>query len=396
MSAEAQAYSNSAGQRRETREHGAGAAAHKTNRTTSKVRRILAGAPQLEATPYPQWTAAIGIMSRMLGTTIIVFGYMTWKAAQKQFDPAQLHFWQSYWYNRAWARGAFIVAVGHLLCWLTQSLTSAAVLAGFSCWAICMAIVMGYVYFREAVTAKLLVGHGCLVVGCICVSAAGPTDYSQHNVQKFMAAWSQKAFLYLVIGTLCILLPSGTPLVPCWGQFRTEISQSSPFRLSTCAAILSWYVVLLLRSAAVFLWDDAWNIPKHMRYWQWGFLLIAAICAACAVHFLNMSLKLGKAVAVVPVFQALELLGRAVVPSIFFGNLSHLTAARHAFLWCSVICIGCGVLLVSQDSNIDTSDASSWQSAVGVMGQSKHGSHEVSKLNWQPRFPEPPESTANA
>merc|ERR1719152_677140 len=83
----------------------------------------------------------------------------------------------------------------------------------------------------------------------------------------------------------------------------------------------------------------------------WVFEAAFLFCAACQIHFLNLGMKYGDAVIVIPSYMALSMLGQIVVGGlIFFREFRSFTVMDEARFWPGVLFVLLGVAtLASQE-----------------------------------------------
>merc|ERR1719316_962126 len=112
--------------------------------------------------------------------------------------------------------------------------------------------------------------------------------------------------------TLAFLLSMA---VLAYRRTQSRFSQTlSYFQFTALSATFAWYATLLSKSTAKVVVASV-QLHKSL-YLNPIFLLLAGafpLCAVGQVHFLNMGLKYGEAVMVIPLYEALSMTGQIVI-----------------------------------------------------------------------------------
>merc|ERR1719161_3212107 len=83
--------------------------------------------------------------------------------------------------------------------------------------------------------------------------------------------------------------------------------------------------------------------PMYRSPEFWVLCLGFVICAVAQVHFLNMSLKYGEAVHVIPTYEAMSMTGQIIVGGLVFNEFAGLGRQAHMWFWPGVCLVLLGI-----------------------------------------------------
>lgn len=283
----------------------------------------------------------IGILATLVGATLTVLGLMVQKSSHKQHEDTE----RFYWMEWRWLLGLAVWLVGQLLCWAADGLANRSLLACFNCWNIVVVLVLAPACLGEAVGRAALAGAGVTVLGCIWVLLAGPKAYHQQTVESLQEEWVSPAFL-AVAGLSG--LGAAALLARAWAARRKfSLEVLSAHQLAALSAVFAWYAVLLSKCSSSLVVTSLHARRSQLGHWQfWLFPFGTLLFAVAQMHTLNLALKVGSALSVVPVYEALSMTGQVVICGFFFDEFRGFGFGGLAAFWCGVICVLSGVAML--------------------------------------------------
>lgn len=303
---------------------------------------------------HTQWFWIVGVVATMIGATLTAVGLLIQKRShlrQRHTPPGNGDSKSAlpYWLERQWLVGGAIWVVGNLICWGAAGLAPQSLLSCFDCWNILAALAVGYWCFGERVNIRTGVACSQLVLGCVWVVIYGPKRYHAETAELFFKACGSVSTVALIGVTAGFLIGMGII------AFRRRNETPAPLTCLQFAAIsatLAWYASVLSRSAAALLVTSV----EHPRASFHGGLVIGLLCgclvfAVFQIHFLNLGLKLGDGVVVLPAFLALSMAGQIVVGGLFFDEFHGQALADHLRFWPGVLCVVLGVASLTQSGS---------------------------------------------
>lgn len=288
------------------------------------------------------WWFAIALS--LLGRTLEAIGLMVQKqsfgsSADEENEEKGVKK-EAYFNSSAWRFGFAVYLGGHIMCWVAFSMGTQTVLACLMCWSSVTTIVLAPLFLGETVTAFRCCSVIMMVCGCAWVIIYGPHTYEAYTVDKLRLETSNMLFLRTSCGI-------GAVLVYFVVEFylRTRLSAIKHVFI---AAIIGWYSVLLAKVTSSLLLTSWVHLDNQFLHWE-SFLVAGAmlIMSAANVHFLNMAMKSGDAILVVPVYESVAIIGQIVVGGIFFQEFRYLTRfSDHFHFWAGVSCVILGVVCI--------------------------------------------------
>jgi drug/metabolite transporter (DMT)-like permease len=174
----------------------------------------------------------------------------------------------------------------------------------------------------ETVSLCKLLSVFVIVAGVVWVVCASPHQYEKYEAQAFWNSISGTVFLSITGGAVCLLLALFGSML-----FWTFSRQMTCIRYIFIAAVVNWYSVISARCSSGFLITTVYHsediVTTRLEFW---FLLGAMLLLASAnVHFLNRALEHGDAVFVVPIYEALAIIGQILFGIVFFREFDGLS-----------------------------------------------------------------------
>lgn len=303
----------------------------------------------------------VGISMMLVGNTLSALGLLVQKHAHKtQEEAAGLEgkevTWTSYITSPIWLCGFGIFLLGHISCWISLALAPQAVLACLTCWSTVVTFVVAPIFLDETVTVFRLMSVCVMIFGCSWVIMSGPRVYRVFTVDILLTGLGN--IIFQVLTGLALLY-----LICCAGM--ALMSKSSPrlsaFQYVSVAAIIGWYSVLSAKvtSGLVFsTWHHAQN--QFDRWESWVMMVTMVVLAVSNLHFINMALSVGDAVYVVPVYEAMSILGQTLLGGIFFNEFQHLSTFGLINFCLGLSCILLGIFFLARKGP----DTEVWQYPV--------------------------------
>lgn len=297
----------------------------------------------------------------MIGATLTVVGFMLQKqshtCSEAEQDPCLRHCAtgaadhvlrtggaddaavQCYWLQWRWQLGLLIWLIGQAVCWAGDGLANKSLLACFNCWNILVVFVLAPLCLGEAIGRRMLACAALTLGGCVWVVLTGPKTYHEQTVETLQSEWSR-------LPVLCLAAASTLAALMLWSclQCRRVEPSVSPGLFAALSAILAWYAVLLSKCASVLVVSTL-HTQNQLGSWHvWAFAIATVAFTVCQMHTLNMGLKYGEAVFVLPVYEATSMSGQVVICGVFFGEFRGLAVGELLLFCCGLLCVLCGVV----------------------------------------------------
>jgi len=286
----------------------------------------------------------IGIGVMLLGNTLSALGLMGQKYAhqREEEDENVSRVW--YFTSPTWLCGFLVFILGHILIWVSLALGPQAVLSCLTCWSTVVTVVVAPIFLNETVTLFRLLSVFIMIFGCSWVILSWPRSYQPFTVDTLLSAITNTLFLVLTALALMYLLVLGIIAAR-----SNKTPRLTALQYTTVAAILGWYSVLTAKitSGLVFSsWHHALN--QFDRWESWVMVATMIVLAVANLHFLNMALSVGDAVYVVPVNEALSILGQCLLGGIFFSEFQRLSIYGHINFWLGISSIIAGIFCLAR------------------------------------------------
>lgn len=221
-----------------------------------------------------------------------------------------------------WISGMAVFCLGNLIFWAVLALVPQVVLACWQCWAMVVTVFLAPCLLGETVNLCKLLSVFIIVTGVIWVVLASPQDYDKYEPHEFWQSMQGVVFLTI---TGCAIFIFSVLLASIWCYELSKMMKC--VRYITIAAVVNWYSVISARCSSGFLITTVYHsediITTRLEFW---FLLGAMLLLACLnVHFLNKALENGEAVFVVPMYEAMAIIGQIMFGIVFFREFQGLT-----------------------------------------------------------------------
>jgi len=258
-----------------------------------------------------RWFWIVGVVATLMGSTLTVLGFMVQKVShQYSRDGGR---W--YWTDWRWLFGLVLWLLGQVLCCFADGIAPRSLLACFNCWNIVIVFALAPLCFGEAIDRKAFLGAGVTMLGCVWVVLAGPRDYQTHTVDSINKAWSSFPSVLVIATTAVYLAVAGS-----WGRLASPLARWPPVELAALSAAFAWYAMLLSKCVSTLLVTSV-SVENQMEHWEfWLFMVGMLVCAALQMHTLNMGLKFGRSVDVLPTYEALSMTGQIIICGTFFSE----------------------------------------------------------------------------
>lgn len=245
-----------------------------------------------------------------------------------------------YFNSRAWRSGFGIYVGGHIMCWCAFSMGTQTVLACLMCWSSVTTIVLAPLFLGETVTSFRFLSVILMVCGCVWVVAYGPHTYEVYTVDKLRSESTNVTFQQATGAILLVLT-----YIVMEAFYRPRFSAIKNVLI---AAIIGWYSVLLAKvTSSLLLTSWVHRENQFLRWEPFVALFAMLILSAANVHFLNMAMKNGDAILVVPVYESVAIVGQIVIGGMFFQEFQYLTRlSDHVNFWGGVSCVILGVVCI--------------------------------------------------
>lgn len=321
-----------------------------------------------------KWFWLLGVLATLLGATLTTVGLLLQKRSHLIHTPEVAPRYSSslqgaagdheartangsrgsswaYWMRGPWIIGLGFWLLGNVVCWLGLGMAPQSIVSVMDCWNIVVALAIAPWCFGEPVSRLTFWASGLLITGTLWVIAFGPRHYEPETVENLLAACSDSGAHIAVMVTSSFLLYMGATAYSNWE--RTPPLSSCQYVLTS--ATFAWYATILSKStAALILTSVADSETKQLQSALfWVFSVAFLFCAACQIHFLNLGMKYGDAVIVIPSYMALSMLGQIVVGGlIFFREFKYFTAMDEARFWPGVLFVLLGVAILTSQEKI--------------------------------------------
>jgi len=265
----------------------------------------------------------IGIGSTIIGQTIIVIGLQLQKISHNistpqikdRCPPGETEDSAGedgyYFLQPRWILGGIVFALGHIMCWLALGLAPLSILSCLQSWNIVVSMALAPILLNETLPPHAIEYATLLVIGCVVIVFFGPRadNYKFETVESLAAAFIAPTSIVVHIVCLGSLILSMT----------TSLLQSTLWRVERyvlMSATCAWYAALCSKSMSMMLITSVAGDGQVQKLGFWIFALCFALFALGQLHFMNLGLKYGLASAVLPLYEAVSMVGQ-----LFFGGI---------------------------------------------------------------------------
>lgn len=286
--------------------------------------------------PWHYWL--ISILVTLLGNSFISVGFIIQKRAHRDDKDERFKRW--YFLSSTWLFGLSVCIVGHGCCWIGLALGTQTVLSCLNCWTMVLSCMFAPCMLGETLSSWKILAVAMLVIGCALVVSNGSRHYEMLTKEKLHDHLTSSLFLGLCCASWLTALFLGR-----------QVERPSPklivFKYCFYSAIGGWHAVLMSKAISGLLltsWHNQDEQYKCLEFWICPILFIGF--SGWNLHFLNMALAQGEAVSVIPLYEALSLVGQVILGGVFFGEFHELDVARMVRFCVGVCCVLCGIMLV--------------------------------------------------
>jgi drug/metabolite transporter (DMT)-like permease len=243
-----------------------------------------------------------------------------------------------YYLSWMWLVGLIVFICGHISCWLGLALGSQIMLSCLNVWSMVVTFIFAPAFFKEKVSLSKIGSLFMIMVGVVIVVRFGPHEYRPYTVTVLRNSFHDSLFLGATAMAFTIVL------MTLLRDFRAgDSSSASPTEFTLLAVIFGSYSVLSAKSSAGIFLSWASEDENQFGYAALAVPLAMIVFACLNLHFMNMALKHGEAVSVVPLYECLSILSQVFLGGIFFGELEELSLTGHYNFWVGVIFVLSGV-----------------------------------------------------
>mmetsp|Transcript_90666 Transcript_90666/g.210907 ORF Transcript_90666/g.210907 Transcript_90666/m.210907 type:complete len:368 (-) Transcript_90666:116-1219(-) len=288
----------------------------------------------------PLWVRGIAIA--LVGSTLTSVGLLIQKRQHLEVAPSSK--WP-YWLRWQWVLGFAIWEVGNVLYWLSLGYANQSVLACLAtAWNIVAILALAPCTLSESVSRREFLCSAVLMTGCVGIIVWGPKDKATHTRASIVAQWVRPE----IMGSIGVTVMLGTVIGVVLQKLPRESANSRCLLLSMAAAIFSWYAVVQAKcSSELFATSLGTRVNQMSNLTFWALLLGVCSFACIQVHLLNMAMKCGNAVVVLPAYESASLLGQVVFGAIFFSEFDAFNQWGISKFAGSVFVILLGILLLA-------------------------------------------------
>jgi len=285
----------------------------------------------------------IGILGTLVGATMTVLGLVIQKTSHRQAAGRKLFCWLEW----RWTLGLAVWFLGQVLCYCADGLANRSLLACFNCWNIVVVFVMAPVCLGEVVAPQSLCGAVITVLGCMWVVIVGPKTYYQHTVKSLQDEWVNPPFLCVVSFSALF----AAALVSS-AKFRKPSIGPMPVQYAALSAVYAWYATLFSKCSSSLVMTSM-HTRSQLGYWQfWFFPLGALVFGIFQMHILNLALKVGPAISVLPVYESLSMTGQVILCGVFFNEFRGFNLGHLSLFGLGVVCVLAGVATLYTSSGL--------------------------------------------
>lgn len=309
-------------------------------RASNSIAELQAKPAVMHVTSHFWW---IGVVLTMAGATLDSLGLIVQKSSHRGKEQ------QRYCLSYQWAAGLLIWLMGQLFYWAAAGLANQSLLAVFNCWTIIVVFVASPLSLGESIAPLAVLGAGITCVGCIWVVITGPKSYREQTAESLREGFSSSSFR-------CLLLPLSAlaAVMRLWASQCQRRNRKAPVQLAVVSAFFDCYSVLFAKCVSVLTVTSVLSGKSQFGNWHfWAYLFVTIFMQLCQVHSVNLALKAGTALLVLPVCEALSIVGQVVVCGVFFEEFHGFATrafVRFSLSVFSVLC-GIGIMMIAHATN---------------------------------------------
>jgi len=200
-------------------------------------------------------------------------------------------------------------------------------------------------YLGESVVPRAGVGAAITFVGCIWVVLTGPRGFHLQTVETLEDSWLSLAFISMTAVALLSAIVLAVRV-----RWSAHAAPLAPMQLTALSAIFAWYAVLLSKCGSTLTVTSVQSQSQIGRWQFWAYLLAMAAFAVCQVHTLNMAMKLGTAISVLPAYESLSMMGQVIICGVFFKEFQEFGTDDLLHFSCAIACVLVGIAVLTSAS----------------------------------------------
>jgi len=292
------------------------------------------------------WTLT-GVLCTVLGTSIVSLGFVMQKRAHQvrngRIDSVP------YFLEVPWIVAFLTYISGHLVCWLGLGMAPQAVLVQLNSWTVAATGVLGCIVLGETMTFQRFIFIAWLAIGCGLVVTNGP----QTNTSETLASLSQRAANHNVHVCALVMISACFMVLHMrifFGPARSSVKQSAG-TLTLIAAIIAWFSSITSKCTSSLTLTAVRHVDAdvftHWQYWTLHGLMLFLGCLN--MHFINLALQKGEVLFVLPLYEALSILGQVILAGIFFDEFESLRRHQLVTFFAIVLFVVGGLIGLSAD-----------------------------------------------
>lgn len=281
--------------------------------------------------PWHWWLCAI--LATLVGNSFIALGLMIQKKSHRNEKKDHLEGQDKYFLSSGWLCGLGVFLLGHCCCWIGLALGAQTVLCCLNCWTMVLTCIFAPVMLGESLSLWKIFTTSMLVVGCALVVVHGSREHQILTHEKLLQDATGHSFLGLFTGSWLTAFFL-TRLISDERQTRYAVV----LKLCFFAALGGWYAVLTSKTISGLMFTSVYHKDNQImcpEFWILAPLFLGF--AGWNLHFLNMALAKGEALFVVPMYEAMSLLGQVVIGGFFFNEFHGMSMLR-LFSFCLGVC----------------------------------------------------------
>lgn len=286
----------------------------------------------------------LGVLATFVGSSLTVIGFMLQKRAHsflKGEDPR-------YWTDWRWLLGLLVWFCGQALSWLADGLANKSLLACFNCWNIIIVLVLAPWAFRETVSKNAMLGALIVVGGCVWIVVFGPKTYYEQTLHSIADGFSKNSFLCVLGVSLCV---PASVFARC--VYRSW-SRPSAEEYAILSAFCAWYAVLASKCTSM-LFLTTVRTKNQMNSWEfYMFAVVVLLFAIAQMHTLNVGLRRGAAIFVLPTYEACSMTGQLIFCGVFFGKFRDFGISSLIVFWLGALIVVIGVVVLTRSGASDS------------------------------------------
>lgn len=268
-----------------------------------------------------------GVLVCTFGTAMTSFGLVLQKYSHHLNDRCEepIAYYRQPW----WMVGFAVFLFAQIVNLLSMSMAPQVMLSCLGALALIFNAIAAWIILGERIRGIEMVAMLGVVIGVVMVICTTPASSTWQVSEKdplhsVVGPVLSSTFLTVAAALALLVIMARVICVNCFP------SQESIFWV-LCSAISSGYTVTLFKCISMFV--TAWNLTQCYRHWQcYLILIVAMILCVSQIHCLNLALKIGRALTVVPNYFALSLLAQLGVGEAAAIDVPFTTAGTIVFI----------------------------------------------------------------